>query len=105
MPTEPAQIFAAAVCATIPMGIMESSSTQNDYVVAFWMVCLAYYVVSIAGSDSVVSRASLSTPVTEQRQHADGALASVGRRSLHPLKVGASVGLAFLTKGTAYIYS
>ncbi len=99
------QIFAAAVCATIPMGIMESSSTQNDYVVAFWMVCLVYYVVSIAGNGSVVSRPSLSSAVTEQRQHADGALASVGRRSLHPLQVGASVGLAFLTKGTAYIYS
>jgi len=26
--------------ATIPMGILQASSTQNDYVLAFWMVML-----------------------------------------------------------------
>jgi general stress protein CsbA len=35
------QIFSALVCATLPMGILQASSTQTDYVVAFWLVCLA----------------------------------------------------------------
>jgi hypothetical protein len=41
------QIFAAVFCATIPMGILQASSTQNDYVVAFWLVCLAHFILLI----------------------------------------------------------
>lgn len=42
------QWLAAGFAATIPMGIVEASSTINDYVAAFWVVCavaetLAYY--------------------------------------------------------------
>ena len=37
------QILATVVGATIPMGILQGSSTNNDYVVAFWLVCLAYF--------------------------------------------------------------
>jgi len=33
--------------ATIPMGIVQASSTVSDYVVAFWMVCVAYESVRI----------------------------------------------------------
>ena len=72
------QIFSAVVCATIPMGILQGSSTQNDYVVAFWMVCFVYYILLILKEEM--------------------------NRSLL-LKVGASLGLATLTKGTAYIYA
>jgi len=72
------QIFSAVVCATIPMGILQGSSTQNDYVVSFWMVCFVYYILLI--------------------------LKEGMNRSLL-LKVGASLGLAILTKGTAYIYT
>ena len=36
---EKGQIFAAVCCATIPMGILQASSTQNDYVAAFWVAC------------------------------------------------------------------
>ncbi len=39
-----AQAFIAAVAAAIPMGIVQSSSTQNDYVVAFWLVCGIYHI-------------------------------------------------------------
>jgi hypothetical protein len=37
----------AALCfvASLPMGIMQATSTQNDYVAALWMVCLASYAV------------------------------------------------------------
>jgi hypothetical protein len=42
------QWLAAAFAATIPMGIVEASSTINDYVATFWVVCVvvecvAYY--------------------------------------------------------------
>ncbi len=33
------QIFAAVCCVTIPMGILQASSTQNDYASAFRLVC------------------------------------------------------------------
>ncbi|GET38019.1 ArnT family glycosyltransferase [Microseira wollei] len=72
------QVFAAVFCATIPMGILQGSSTQNDYVVAFWLVCLAYYVL-------------LTVKATNKQ---------------YPLFfIGASLGLAILTKSSGYIYS
>ena len=72
------QTFAAVYCATIPMGILEASGTQNDYVVAFWLVCLAYYVL-----------------LTVQDE--------IGET--HFLNIGLSLGLAILTKPTAYLYA
>jgi len=60
------------------MAILQGSSTQNDYVVSFWMVCFVYYILLI--------------------------LKEGMNRSLL-LKVGASLGFAILTKGTAYIYA
>ena len=71
------QILAAVVCATIPMGILQGSSTNNDYVVAFWLVCLAYFTLLIVKE---------------------------GASMANTAKVGASLGLAILTKGTAYIF-
>ncbi len=72
------QVFAAILCATIPMGILQASSTQNDYVVSFWMMCLIHSIWL-----------SLKEP----------------RKQLLILKAGGSFGLAILTKGTAYVYS
>ncbi|NER28223.1 MAG: 4-amino-4-deoxy-L-arabinose transferase [Symploca sp. SIO1C4] len=72
------QIFAAVFCATIPMGILQGSSTQNDYVVTFWLVCLAYYVL----------------------------LAVKAKNNQIPLFfIGASLGLATLTKSSAYVFA
>ncbi|MCW5316314.1 hypothetical protein GTQ43_21590 [Nostoc sp. KVJ3] len=73
------QVFSAVVTATIPMGILQASSTQNDYVVAFWVVCLAYYLLS-----------------TIQTAKSD-----IWTNSFN---IGISTGLAILSKGTAYFY-
>ncbi|NEN95491.1 MAG: hypothetical protein F6K50_08120 [Moorea sp. SIO3I7] len=72
------QIFAAVVAATIPMGILQGSSTQNDYVVSFWVICLAYFIIL-----TLKSRVSW----------------------INIVGVGATMGMAIVTKATAYIYT
>lgn len=71
-------LLTAAFASTIPMGILQASSTQNDYVTAFWAVCTAYYVVL-----SMVK--------------------ALRRREL--IALGLTLGLGFLTKGTFYVYA
>lgn len=71
------QIFAAVVVATIPMGILQASGTQNDYVVSFWLVCFVYYIM----------------------------LMKYNQRIIYSLAAGASLGFAVLTKPSAYIYA
>ena len=39
------QIISALICATIPMAILQSVTTQTDLTVAFWLVCSAYFVL------------------------------------------------------------
>jgi hypothetical protein len=72
------QILASIMCATVPMGVLQSVTTQNDYVVSFWLVCLAYNMLLI--------RKGQITPRT-------------------CLEFGSSLGLALLTKSTSYIYA
>ncbi|MEL4896993.1 hypothetical protein [Crocosphaera sp. Alani8] len=72
------QILAAIVAATVPMGILQGSSTDNNYVVTFWLVCFAYYTLTIFKE---------------------------GITKMNILLLGGSLGLAILTKGTAYIYA
>ena len=74
---EKGQIYAAAFAVTIPMGILQSSSTQNDYVVSFWLVCFVYYILIFKKVANYWSA----------------------------LAIGASLGLAVMTKGTAYVYA
>ncbi len=71
------QVLASVVAATLPMGMLQASSTQNDYVVTFWLVCLTYF-----------SLAAIRSPGW-------GVSAAVG----------ASLGLALLTKATAYLFA
>ncbi|MBF2018786.1 MAG: 4-amino-4-deoxy-L-arabinose transferase [Hydrococcus sp. C42_A2020_068] len=73
------QILAAVFCTTIPMGILQASSTQNDYVVAFWLVCLAHYVLSTL---------PYKKPPT-----------------FLVFAIGACLGLAILTKSSGYIFA
>jgi hypothetical protein len=71
------QWAAVAFAASIPMGILQATSTQNDYVVAFLLISAVYFV-ALAGKRELF--------IDE----------SVG--------LGAAMGLGILTKGTAYPY-
>jgi hypothetical protein len=72
------QALAALVCATIPMGILQASSTQTDYAAAFWLAAFAALILPlIRGDDSSRSCWMLA---------------------------GAVLGLAILTKATAYLF-
>jgi hypothetical protein len=70
------QLFAALFCATIRMGILQAPGSQNDYVPGFWFVCMI-----------------------------DALLARQQGPQLQALSIGASLGLALLTKGTSYIFA
>jgi len=80
------QWFAGLIAASIPMGVLQASSTQNDLVVTFWLVCLVYYTLS----------AALPGVISEKTD---------GERLTIALWLGLSLGLSVLTKGTAYVYA
>ena len=39
------QIFGVLFCTTLPMGILQSSSTQTDYVTTMWLVTMVYFLL------------------------------------------------------------
>lgn len=41
------QVFAALFAATIPMGVLQASSSQNDTVNTLWVLCLAYFAITL----------------------------------------------------------
>jgi len=67
--------LALAFIASVPMGLMQASTTQNDYVVSFWLGCVGLLVLTSAKRS--LSRMELSC-------------------------LGMALGLGLLTKGTAY---
>jgi hypothetical protein len=71
------QVFAALFCAALPMGILQSTSTQNDYVVGFWLLCFIFQVLKFRRT----------------RKLFDGVF------------LGCALGLAVLTKPTAYVFA
>ena len=71
------QWLSAFMCATIPMGVMQATTTQNDYVAALWLVCL------------VIALLELDTWPTP----------------LCTMAAGASLGLGILSKGTSYLFA
>jgi hypothetical protein len=68
------QVFAVLFCATIRMGILQASGTQNDYTTAFWLVVTV-----------------------------EGLLAPRPMSAARALTIGAAFGLAALCKGTAAV--
>ena len=73
-----AQIFASLVSATIPMGLLQAITTQNDLAVSLWMVAFVYFLLKIT-------------------------LDKENPFSL--ILAGLAAGLVALTKGTGYIYA
>ena len=72
------QAASVAFAFSLPMGILQATSTQTDYVTAFWLICTAYLVV-----------------LSKQRP--------LGRPEL--ISLGMAVGLGMLSKATFYIYA
>jgi dolichyl-phosphate-mannose-protein mannosyltransferase len=72
------QLFSALIAATLPMGILQASSTQNDYATAFWLVCLATLLVERSYREVSAERL---------------------------VAIGAALGLVVLTKSTSFFYA
>jgi hypothetical protein len=71
------QWLAAAFAFSVPIGVLQATSTQNDYVVALWLVCTTWLVIE-----------ATREPFNR----------------LNSLLLGLAVGLGMLTKGTFYPY-
>ncbi len=71
------QVTGAIICASIPMAILQSTSTQNDLIVSYWIICFVIYFVQI-----------IRNPL----------------KIIWPIFCGISLGLALLSKATAYIF-
>ncbi len=71
------QVLAAFAAMTIPMGVLQATSTQNDYAVALWSLCFALFAIF-------------------QLQE--------GTSTILILLTGAALGLAVDTKVTALLY-
>jgi hypothetical protein len=71
------QLMTATLAATLPMGILQSVSTQTDYVGAFWLIAFVFFLIEIKRKPFWV----------------------------YFIACGLSLGLAFLTKGNSYIFA
>jgi len=70
------QLIAGLLSATLPMGIMQATSTQNDIVVSFFLMAFVYFMLCLLNKLNFKDA----------------------------LFAACSFGLALLTKGTGYIY-
>ncbi len=85
------QAAAAVAAGTIPMAVLQGSGTQNDLVCAFWLLC----GVSL-GLGGLLAKEGGNSPA-----------GTAARADDLPrwFAVASSIGLALLTKGTAYLYT
>ena len=70
----PVQVLALVIAATLPMGLLQGSSTQNDLVVSFWLLTFALFALQYLRKPPAARLAFC----------------------------GLTLGFALLTKGTAY---
>ncbi len=73
------QVLAAVFVVTLPMGIMQASSTQTDYVIALWLSSMVYFMFRLIRSPT------FSWP--------------------HLLAVAAALAVGILTKATIYLFA
>ncbi|MFC1762125.1 hypothetical protein ACFL6U_08595 [Planctomycetota bacterium] len=73
------QLLAVIFSLTLPMGIMQASSSQADFVIAFWLACFIVYTFRMIDSP----RLSYGTA----------------------LLAAAALGLGIITKATTYVYA
>jgi hypothetical protein len=71
------QAFAALIAATLPMAIVQATSTQNDVIVGYWILCFALMALAL-----------------EWRRP----------EPLQAIVAGAALGLAIFTKATALMF-
>ena len=71
-----AALTAVAFAATLPMGLLQASSTQNDWVLTVWLAIAAVFVLAYRRDNSTKS----------------------------VIGAALAIGLALLTKGTAFIF-
>ena len=69
-------IFGLIFCISIPMGILQSNSSQTDYLTTLWIVTCIYFIISFINKN----------------------------RFKYIIGISISLGLAVLTKPTAYIF-
>jgi hypothetical protein len=74
-----AQLLATVIAGTIPMGVLQATTTQNDYISSFWFVFYTLVILRICAS-------------------AEGDLRVYAA-------AGAVLGLAVLTKATMYLFA
>ncbi len=72
------QLAALAFAASLPMGILQSTSTQNDWVVSFWLITLACFIIFAWKNGTNLTIAGT---------------------------IGLAAGLGMLTKGTFYPFA
>jgi hypothetical protein len=77
--TRRGQLYSLVYVATLPMGILQATSTKNDYLCGFWLVCFAYFTLVAMGRDR------LTPPLL--------------------LRLSVSLGLLFFTKSTGYLFA
>lgn len=72
------QWASVAFIVSLPTGILEASSTQNDYVTAFWLLCLLFFIFRSSQIEIRIFDITI---------------------------IGMALGLGMLTKGTFYPYA
>ncbi len=78
-------ILAAFFVASLPMAIFESTTTQNDLVMSFWLICVVYACIQL----SLLAKGTASTPACR----------------LWVCVFGAGVGLAIATKVVTLLFA
>lgn len=89
------QLWTALAIATIPMGILQSSSTQTDYVVTFWLLAFGYFALRFVHSLEEENRREGERTI-DSKSRSEGSLGNA-------IWGGLSLGLALLTKGTTVL--